>query len=62
MKIELDLLEIQAIQSAIDTQLFTPSRFSKGKTLDQLEKVQKKLNKYMEEVKRPSVGRKGWTK
>ena len=55
-------MEIQAMQSAIDIQLFTPSRFSKGKTLDQLEKVQKKLNKYMEEVKRPSVGRGGFKK
>jgi len=62
MKIELDLMEIQAIQSAIDSQLFTPSRFSSKRILDQLEKVQNKLNKYMQEIKRPSVGRGGFKK
>lgn len=62
MKIELDLLEIQAIINIIEIQTFNPSRFTDRRTLDKLEPVKKKLLIYMKEIERPSVGRKGWKK
>jgi len=62
MKVELDLLEIQAIINVAEIQLYNPSRFTDKRTLNQLEKIKTKLNKYTEEVKRPSVGRRGFRK